>query len=253
MLLRLHSDSGITLDGMKVAAKHEMHVLDDVFLARELEFLGCSRATFDVKAAEAVAYYAAGYPALNPETYPYLAIESEVTGLTPQQASDAILALKKRYDATVAATERARLGAFNHIDLQGYRETVARYQFAWRHAFSLTAVPGATLNKAYVSPAPDPDYETVSVAGDGIDQLIITLPEKPADLSAYVIVESFAPQGDPWRGAYSQSYENPVSPFALTFTDPVDPLYDSSDIKWLVTVKSPPRIPQQFIVDSSTA
>lgn len=250
---RLHSNPAVTLEEMKTAAKHEMHALDDVFLARELEFIGCSRATFDLKAAEAVTYYAAGYPAFDAETYPYLAIESEVTGLTPQQASDAILVLKKQYDATVATAERTRLSANNYIDLQGYVETVARYQFAWRHAFSLTAVPGAVLSKPFVVPAPDPNYETVLVAGDGVDTLTITLPEKPDNLDARVIVEAYAPQGDAWRGAYSQTYINPASPFALTFTDPTDPAYASSDIKWLVTIKSPPRIPQQFIVDSSTA
>lgn len=250
---RLHSNPSITLAEMKTAAKHEMHVLDDEFLARELEFLGCSRATFDLRAAEAVAYAAAAYPdPPDSSAYPYIALEAEITSQTGTQVTDEILALKDRYDSTVEATERSRRTAFWLIDNCGYVETCAQEQFEWRHAFSLSAVMGAELDLPYVSPAPNPDYETVDIAGDGIAELTITLPEKSLPQDMEVIVEAYEP-GGPWAGATLDTYTNPGAELVLTFTDPVDPAYAASDIQWLVTIRNLPRVNQQFLVNSTTS
>lgn len=251
---RLHSNPAVTLEEMKTAAKHEMHALDDVFLARELEFLGCSRATFDIRAAEAVAYAAAAYPdPPDSSTYPYIALEAEITSQTGTQVTDAILADKSRYDLTVEATERSRRTAFWLIDNCGYVETCAREQFNWRHAFSMSAVMGATLDLPYVSPAPNPDYPTVEIAGDGVAELEITLPEKSLAADMEVIVEAYEYGGGPWAGATSVTYTNPANPLVLTFTDPTDPIYAASDIQWLVTIRNLPRVNQQFLVDSTTS
>lgn len=251
---RLHSNPAVTLAEMKTAAKHEMHVLDDEFLARELEFLGCSRATFDVRAAEAVAYAAAAYPdPPDSGTYPYIALEAEITSQTGTVVADAILALKSQYDLTVEFTERARRTAFWLIDNCGYVETCAREQFNWRHAFSLSAVMGATLDLSYVDPAPNPDYPTVDIAGDGVAELTITLPEKSLPQDMEVIVEAYEYGGGPWAGATLDTYTNPGDELVLTFTDPTDPAYAASDIQWLVTIRNLPRVNQQFLVNSTTA
>lgn len=252
--LYLHSNSSVTVAILKETAKHEIHILDDLFLARELEFAGSSRQTFEAKATEATAYAAAAYPTpIDSDTYPYIAMEAEVTGQTGAQVADAIIELNIRYQAVIKITERSRLSAFNDIDINGLLETVARKQFQWRHAFSMSSIMDVTLNKAYVTPAPDPNYSTVEVLGNSLDELAITLPEKSLPSDMEVVVEAYAPPGDPWRGAYYQLYTNPGASLTLTFADPTDPAYAASDIKWLVTIRNLPRVSFSFIVDSTTA
>lgn len=254
MQVQLHSNPSVTLAEMQSAAKAEMHVLDDEFLIRELGYLGSTRQTFDLKAAEAATYRAGGYPMpLDEDTYPFLALHVSACGCTPAEAADSILDDKDLYDRIVLIAERTRLTAYQEIGTTGYLETCAQKQFNWRQTFSLSSTMGATTNKTVVTPAPNPAYDTVEVAGDGVDTLEITLPDKSLGADLEVIVESYAPSGDPWRGAYSATYTNPASPLVLTFTDPTDPAYASSDIKWLVTIRNLPRVSQQFVVDSTTA
>lgn len=252
MQVQLSSDPTITLAAYKTAAKKELHSLDDVFLNRELEFLGCSRATFDLKAAEAIAYRAAAYPTpLDGSVYPYLALEVELAGYsTAADAADALYLLKGQYDRTVEITERTRLGGFAQVDGAGYLEDAANKLFAFRDAFGLSAVMGATLNKSYVTPAPNPDYPTVEVTGDGVDTLTITLPAKSLADDLEVIVEAYG--AAPWGGSTLVTHTNPGASIDLTFTDPTDPAYDAIDIQWLVTIRNIPRVSQQFIVDSTT-
>lgn len=240
MQLQLHSNPSVTIDELKSAGYDEMYVLNDQFLERELAFLGCTRATFDVKAAQARAYADAGYPVLDEDVYPYIADQVTVCGCTAQEAADAILADKAHYDLMIRHTERARLSAVNHISLQGALATTAYEIFAWRHAFSLSSEMGATLDRPYVSPAPDPNYETVEATADGVDQVVITLPEQSLGDDLEVIVEAFAPPGDPWRGSYYQLHTNPGAAQALTFT---------TANQYLVTIRNMPRVPQQFVVD----
>lgn len=254
MQIQLHSNNGVTPDGLKQEGYDEVRTLTAAFLARNVTFLGTTIEAFRTKAAEAQAYKAAGYPTpLDSDVYPYISDQMAICACTAQQAADVILADLTALNTIERHTERARLTAVNHISLEGALQNVAREIFAWRHSFGLPSTMGATLNKPYVTPAPDPTYPTVDVLGNGADQLIITLPEKSLGDDMEVVVSSYAPPGDPWRGAYSATYTNPGPTLALTFTDSTDPAHASSDMKWLVTIRNMPRVPQFFVVNSTTA
>lgn len=254
MLVQLHSNPSIALNDLRDSSKAAVKIAAQNFLDRETSFIGSSSSVFDLRVLDAQAYVSAGYPTpIDGDTYPYVSMEANITGQTGQQVADNILALKQKYDDVVRTTERSRQSAYNDLDLNGLLETVARAGFNWINSFSLSSEMGATIDRAYVSPAPDPNYETIEVVGDGVDSITITLPEKSLAADLDVIVESYAPPSDPWRGAYYQVYTNPGLSLALTFTDSTDPAHASSDMKWLVTIRNLPRVSQSFVVDSTTA
>ena len=242
MQLQLYSTATApTLAAYKAAAVSEIQALEPSFITRELSFIGSPLEVFALKITEAQAYKAASYPSpVDALVYPYIALEAEVSGNSGTVVADGILAKKAQYDATIRIAEWARLEAEKDINTTLGLAAAAQERFNWRNSMSLSAVMGATLNKSFVTPAPNPNYATVYAVGNNTDQVIITLPIKSLADDMRVIVEAYGAVGDPWVGSYSQLYANPGTSKTLTF---------ATGNKYLVKVRNLPRVPFEFIVD----
>ncbi len=240
MQLQLRSTaSAPTLADFKALAVAEINSLDDTYIARNLAFVGSNRQTFLSRSDEAQAFVDAGYTPSDGTGYPLIQQEADIRSVTATVVADDLVAMRVQYDAIVAMAERTRLSGELIINAAADLAHVAQAQFNYRAAMAMSSTMGVTYSEA--AAGTDDGLDVFLVDADGVDALTLSnipTPSLVADME--IVIEAYAPPGDPWRGSYSDTITNPGTSEALTFT-----IANS----YLVTVRNMPRVSQQFIID----
>ena len=107
----------LTLPEAKLAAKKKIDNAAGRARARYITTVGGQEAVYLTKYDEAVAYKAAGYPAIgSPNEYLHLTSEANATGQTAQQVADLVLATREAWYLLSAQIEGERLGGKKNVD-----------------------------------------------------------------------------------------------------------------------------------------